>query len=197
MRNLAMGLALGGAALLGVGAASAQGADPSMSCVYDALTVGNEDYEIVAEVFIYGDVPDTQIQQAAKIVEDAKKACAAKFPLTPGQIETVGELGVYAASIDYLSEELLIFGATEESVGGVLDVYDMFTDADVDKFFDMDWRSDATFYGKLKSQVVGVGIPDEDDMVDLALSILEIAAFAEESTYLFILDDAPPEAKPN
>jgi hypothetical protein len=197
MRKLAMGLALGGAALLGVGAASAQGADPSMSCVYDALTVGNEDYEIVAEVFIYSDVEDTQIQQAAKLVDDAKKACAAKFPLTPGQVETVGELGVYAASIDYLSEELLFFGATEEAVGGVLDVYDGFTDEDIERFFDPDWRSDATFYGRLKSQVVGVGIPEDDDAVDLALAVLEIAAFAEESTYLFILDDAPPEAKPN
>lgn len=174
-------------ALASAGAAVAQQvADDGMDCVYKAVAA---DYDLVAEVFLFDDMPQEDITAATQAIEAAKKTCATQYKLTEGQLMTIGELGVYASSIDYLGEELLFAGASEDAVNGVLDAYDTFTDDDVEKFYDTGWRSDAAFFAKMKAKVVGVGIPDEDEAVDLALAIFEIAVMVEEAQYLFMLGD--------
>lgn len=159
--------------------------DDGMACVYEALV---DDYELVAEVFIYGDLSDEEAAEADKAVADAKTSCAAKHSYTAGQREAAGELGVLASALDYMSEELIFSGVSDVALDGVLDAYDNFTDEDVDAIFNPDWRSDAAFYGKLKAKMLSAGIPDEADLMDIALTILEITAMVEEVTYMFMLE---------
>lgn len=192
MRLVVAAALAGGLALSSAGAAVAQNPqDDGMDCVYKAVAA---DYDLVAEVFLFDDMAEEQITAATQAIEAAKKTCATQYKLTEGQLFTIGELGVYASSIDYLGEELMISGASEDAVDGVLDAYETFTDEDVDKFFETGWRSDAEFYAKMKAKILGAGIPDEDDAIDLALAIFELAVMVEEAQYLFMLDgleDAP------
>ncbi len=178
---LAWGLALAGA---GAGHAQDQ-ADDGMDCVYEELV---DNYELVAEVFLYGDLTEEEGAEADKAVEAAQTSCATKHGYTPGQREAAGELGILASALDYLSEELMFSGVSDAALDGVLDAYDNFTDDDVDALFDPDWRSDAAFLGKLKAQMLSAGIPDEADLIDIALTMLEIAALVEEASYMFILE---------
>lgn len=156
-----------------------------MDCVYEELV---DNYELVAEVFLYGDLTEEEGAEADKAVEAAQTSCATKHGYTPGQREAAGELGILASALDYLSEELMFSGVSDAALGGVLDAYDNFTDDDVDALFDPDWRSDAAFLGKLKAQMLSAGIPDEADLIDIALTMLEIAALVEEASYMFILE---------
>src|SRR5262245_18632433 len=120
MRKFLAAMMMGGAALLSAGAAAAQEPDDTrMDCVYNALI---EDYALVAEAFLFDDVSQEDITKADTLIETAKKACAERYKLSEGQVVTIGELGVYASSIDYLAEELLWSGATEAAIDGVLDV---------------------------------------------------------------------------
>jgi hypothetical protein len=187
MRSFLAAITVGGAALLGAGTAVAQETkDDGIDCVYNALAAH---YDLVAEVFLYDDMSQEDITKVDTLVETAKKDCATRYKFSEGQLFTIGELGVYVSSIDYLSEELLWSGATEASLDGVLDVFQGLSDEDVDMLFDTTWRSNVAFHDKLKSAVVAKGIPSDEDSVMLALTILEISALADEAVTLFDLDD--------
>jgi hypothetical protein len=177
---LAAGFALSGAAHAQVQA------DDGMTCVYEALV---DDYELVAEVLIYGDLSEEEGAASDKAVETAKATCAAKHNYTPGQRDAAGELGVLASALDYLSEELMFSGVSDAALDGVLDAYDTFTDEDLDVLFDPDWRSDMVFLGEMKAKMLSAGIPDEADLMDIALTILEITAMVEEVSYMFVLEE--------
>lgn len=178
--------ALAGGLVL-TGAAHAQDAvDDGIGCVYNELI---DSYDLVAEIFIYGDLSEEEVAESNQAIATAKSTCAAKYAYSPGQLEIVGELGILASSMDYLSEDLLYSGVSETAISGLMDVYDAFTDDDVDAIFDPDWRSDAAFHAKLKSKVLAAGIPDEADLMEIAFALLEIAAMAEEATLLFMLDE--------
>jgi hypothetical protein len=189
MRSLVAAVMAGGIMLAGASSALAQEQeirDDGMDCVYLALS---EEYELVAEVFLYDDVADEDVNKVNQLVETAKKGCAERYKLSEGQLFTISELAVYASSIDYLGEELLWSGSTEAAVEGVLDVYQGLNDEEYDLMFDTTWRSNAALYEKLKSAVVAKGIPSDDDSVNYALTMIEISAMADEAMMLFELDD--------
>lgn len=185
MRGFSAVALVAGLALAGVG--HAQSARPDgMDCVYLAL---GDDYELVAEVFLYDDLSADEISESEELIETAKAGCAAKHSYSRGQLQAVGDLGVLASAIDYLSEELLFSGLNVATVDGVLDAYDALTDDDVDAILERDWRSDAAFYGRLKTKMTGAGIPDEADLMEIAMMILDVAALSEEATFLFMIDE--------
>jgi hypothetical protein len=174
---LAAGFALAGAAHAQVQS------DDGMACVYEELV---DDYELVAEVLIYGDLSEEEGAKADKAVEAAKATCATKHNYTQGQRDAAGEIGVLASALDYLSEELMFSGVGDDAVDGVLDAYDSFTEEDVDALFNPDWRSDTVFLGEMEAKMLSAGIPDEADLMDIALTILEITAMLEEVSYMFM-----------
>lgn len=196
MRGLVSGLVAGGVALLGAGVAHAQDNDAAMTCVYDTLKAGQH-HDVVAEVFLYTEVSEERIQQAILIAQDAKKACVEKFSYAPGQIESAGDYGVYGVSVDYLSGGLLRSGVSAAAIKDVRSVYETLSDADVDTLFDHEWRSEVAFHDRLKAQVTGIGIPDNEEQVEMALDMLEITAFAEEAMRVFERANAPVDVLAN
>lgn len=193
IRYLAVMLACG-LALAGGGMAHAQDTrDDGMDCVYNKLI---DSYDLVAEVLLYGDLPKEDTDKSAQAVEAAKTSCAATYAYTPDQREAAGDIGVMGSALDYLSEELMFSDVSEDALDGVLAGYATFTDADVDAIFNPDWRSDAAFYGKLKAMMLGAGIPDEPDAMDIAMQILEITAMVEETTFAFMMAAPDADAAP-
>jgi len=174
---LVAGLALAGAAHAQVQA------DDGMACVYEELV---DDYELVAEVLIYGDLSEEEVGAADKAVEAAMATCATRHKYTQGQRDAAGELGVLASALDYLNEELMFSGVGDDVLNGVLDAYNSFTEEDVDALFKPDWRSDTVFLGEMEAKMLSAGIPDEADLMDIALTIVEITAMMEDVSYMFM-----------
>jgi hypothetical protein len=44
------------------------------------------------------------------------------------------------------------------------------------------------FLGEMKAKMLSAGIPDEADLMDIALMILEITAMVEEVSYMFMAE---------
>lgn len=181
-RFLAVALA-GGFALAG-GVQAQVARDDGMDCVYNKLI---DTSDLVAEVLLYGDLANEDTGKSAQAVEAAKTSCAAAYAYRPGQLEAAGDIGVMGSALDYLSEVLLLDGVSEDTLDGVVAAYDAFTNADVDAIFNPDWRKDAAFYGKLKAMMLSAGIPDKPDAMEIAMTILEITAMVEETTFAFIM----------
>ncbi|MEQ1780085.1 MAG: hypothetical protein ABMA14_01910 [Hyphomonadaceae bacterium] len=174
-----------GAALLALapGAASAQKADDGMLCVYDAAST--EDYESVAEAFLYGD--DKAASTADALLNKATQTCSDKFKFSEGEADAARDLAIYGASVDYLTEDLMFMDVSDEAIDGLFDVYRALDDDDIDMFYDAGWRDDANFIARLKARLLASGFPDQADELGTAYDIFEISAMVDDAMLTFTL----------
>lgn len=178
--GIACGLALSGMAQ------AQEATRTGMDCVYNDLIPSAP---MVAEVFLDEEHDEQAIAEAGRLVDVAVQRCATRHAYKPGQPEAVAEIGVYASVIDFLGERLMVAGASEEAVDALIATYDTLTDAEVDKLFALDWRSDAAFFGRLEKAVLDAGVPDIGIAIDSAMIILELRAKVGQSSYLFAMAD--------
>jgi len=63
-------------------------------------------------------------------------------------------------------------------------------------FAEADWRSDMAFTQRLRGMAQEAGLPDTDEVMDMALEALELGARSDYSVSLFLLDLAHSETPP-
>lgn len=185
--------ALLAAGMFAMAPAQAQTADPGdeqgpMYCVYNTL-IDTSDYELVAEAFLYDDLSQEDIDEAALKVKDASDACAKTHKLTQSQAASAADIGLYGATADYLSEDLMLEDVPDAAIDGIYDVMEALSDDDLDKLFEDNWRSDLAFSGRLKAALIAKGIPDDDYAIETSFQIIELASMALDSVMLFMLDE--------
>lgn len=172
------------------GAASAQEPDSQPLteeyCVYEKL-VASLDYEFVAEAYLADDPDDEDMIAALK---EAADACASQHGMNEEQKSTASEVGIYGATADYLAEELLMVGVTEDVVDSLYGLVDELSDADLDVMFAEDWRKNAAVSGRVKAAVLSKGVPDDSVSVDNAMRIVELSAFAMDAVIGYMIASA-------
>lgn len=174
-----------GVALLALvpGVASAQVADDGILCVYDATA---EDYEAVAEAFLYGEDGEAT-KSADAMLDKATQACSEQFKFSEGEADAARDVAIYAVSVDYLTEDLMFMGVSDEAIDGVFDIFDALGEDDLDMFYDTAWRSDADFLARLKADLLKAGFPDAADELATAYDIFEISAMVSDAMFSFTL----------
>jgi hypothetical protein len=158
-----------------------------MTCVQQRLMAGRA-YEVVAEVFLYDDIPEVQIGRAASILELAAQACAAEHQWNGSRQASASDIGLYRATIAFLADKMVAGGLGAETKDAFLKVVAGMQPDDFTAFNELDWRSDLAFTRRLTAMALDAGVPDTDEMIDMALDILELGARAAQSVRLFRLD---------
>jgi hypothetical protein len=187
-------LLLAGVLSIGVGAAHAQPtADAKddttgLFCVYNRLAAG-ERAGMVADVFLYDTAPEDDVGNAALVVNDAARACAEEFMLSPSKAASASDMGIYGVAVDHLADIVREQGANKRAIDKMFSVYDALTDEELAKLSEGEWRSDIAFSGKVKRSLVAAGVPDKDAAIDAAFDIFEVSAMADQVIYLFLVDD--------
>ena len=187
---LISGFLASGMAILG-GVASAQDSTTQQPlgeeyCVYEKLT-STLDYEIIAEAYLFGDDDDADMLATLKKAADA---CAAEHGMSEDQKSAASEVGIYGATADYLAEELMMVGVSQDAVDGLFGVIEEMSDQDLDVLFEEDWRKNEAMSGRLKAAVIAHGIPGDADSVDLATQVVELSAFAMDAVIGYALAEA-------
>lgn len=191
-RTVTAAIAAIAVAAFGAGAAQAQVAhDPAdqngaMYCVYNLLTMSTEDYEIVAEAFLYDDLAESEIKAASDILNNATTSCAETHKMSESQAASAADIGIYGSTADYLSDELMFEDVSQEAVDGIYEVLSDLSDDEMDKLYSDDWRSDLPFSTKVKAALVAKGIPDDEFAVETSFQILVLAMMAVDSVALFV-----------
>lgn len=188
MRNAAC-LALAAAAFASA-PASAQPPEAirdGLRCVYEKLTA-NRGYEVVAEVFLYDTVPESQVGQAASILDLATQSCAEQYKWSVSRVFSAADVGLYGATIDYLIQKIAAAGVASTAVEAFDTVVSSMSHADYESFGEQDWRSDLAFTRRLRALARDAGLPDEEAVMDMALDALELGARIDYSVALFVLD---------
>lgn len=166
-----------------------------VGCVYEELTA-NRGFEIVAEVFLRDDVPENRIPQAASILDLATQGCAEKHGWSISRTASASDVGLYGATIDFLLGRIGQAGAAEASVEKFRAAVAAMSSADYAAFAEADWRSDLAFTHRLRGIALEAGLPDTDEVMDMALEALELGARSDYSVSLFLLDLAHSEPPP-
>jgi len=166
-----------------------------VTCVYERLTA-NRGFEVVAEVFLRDDVPENLIPQAASILDIATRGCAEKHGWSISRTASASDVGLYGATIDFLLGRIGQAGAAETSVGKFKASVAAMSSDDYAAFAEADWRSDMAFTQRLRGMAQEAGLPDTDEVMDMALEALELGARSDYSVSLFLLDLAHSETPP-
>lgn len=159
-----------------------------MFCVYQALT-SNDDYQTVAQVFLYDDTPEELIGRAAVLLNSTTSECAKTHMVTQSKAASMADMGLYGSVIDYLSGDLKKAGAPAKALTRMFGVYDELSEEEHDKFFEADWRSDVEFTTKLRKGLIAAGVPKQDEAIDTALTMFEVSAMADQAIFTFLVDD--------
>lgn len=186
--GLISGMAAAAIAVLAAPAAAQTDVNPNgMTCVQERLMAGRA-YEVVAEVFLYDHVPEVQIGRAASILQLAEQACADQHQWSGSRRASASDIGLYRATIAFLADKMVADGVTVEAKDAFLNIVAGMQPDDFRAFNELDWRSDLAFTRRLTAMALDAGVPDEDDMINTALDMLELGARAAQSVHLFRLD---------
>jgi hypothetical protein len=166
-----------------------------VACVYEKLTA-NRGFEVVAEVFLRDDVPENLIPQAASILDIATQGCAETHGWSISRTASASDVGLYGATIDFLLGRIGQAGAAEASVEKFRVAVAAMSSADYAAFAEADWRSDLVFTHRLRGIALEAGLPDTDEVMDMALEALELGARSDYSVSLFLLDLVHSETPP-
>lgn len=162
-------------------------------CIYRKLT-DTLDYEAVAEAYLSGTERDENIR---KLLTAAADVCDAELTegMTDGQRQIAANIGIYGATADYLVEDLMFDGVTDDQIGGMFAVLEDMSEDEVGVLAKAEWRNDAAVVDRMKSALIAKGVPERDFTINTALQIIELAALALEASSLYAiagyLDEIP------
>lgn len=182
---------------LAPGAASAQqdDSDDRALCVYDALMAGT-DYEVVAQAYLNGGNAE-ETKDARGRLDKISQTCSDTYKLTQDELAASTDMGIYGATVDYLSEELTVAGVDDAVISKVFDLYDSMSKENADQFLDADWREDANFIGEMDKSLSATGLPQGEYEVAREMLAAQIMSDDAMMNYLMVsLDDEPETATP-
>jgi len=160
--------------------------DAALWCVYEALTA-SLDYEVVAEAYLIdGDLTG----DPEGILARAGKTCAQTHGLNEAQQIATMEYARFGSIIDYLTEELMFEGVTEDQITAIFLATDSISDEDYASLYEEGWQ--ATDVGaRVKAELLKAQFPDDIDFVDTAMQIMGLIVRADEAemVYVFASDD--------
>ncbi|MFT3724226.1 MAG: hypothetical protein QM773_11615 [Hyphomonadaceae bacterium] len=156
------------------------------SCVHDTLKARGV-ATIVAETYLTDEAPEGELNDARLHLADAVKSCVEERELSESQAAATRDIGLYSVAIDYLADKLAKGGASAAAVAGARAVIGVFSDEDIDRFFEDDWRSDLAFMGKVKAALIARGLPDAEPGLTTAFDMIEIEAKVKQAAFLFKL----------
>ncbi len=185
MRTFFAGLAAGLAWLAPAAHAQDQqqtAQDPALWCVYEALTA-SLDYEVVAEAYLFdGDLAG----DPEGLLSSAGKACAQTHDLNEAEQLATMEYGRFGSIIDYLTEELMFEGVTEDQISVIFMATDSISDEDYESLYEDGWQ--ATDVGeRVKAELLRAQFPDDPGHVETAMEIMGLIVLADEAELVYVL----------
>jgi hypothetical protein len=91
--------------------------------------------------------------------------------------------------IDHLGGQLAAAGMNKRALVRMYGVYDGLEEEEADLFLTEGWREDSAFVAKIRKQLKTAGVPDKDETMEMAFSILELSAVADDVIFSFLTDD--------
>ncbi len=153
-------------------------------CVYLKLT-DTFDYELVAEALLAG----LDEEKAREAVKKAGEACQSEYSMSADQLALAADIGIFGSTADYLMDELMADGVSDDAIDGLYAVIDEMSDDDLDLVFDGGWRDDAAMKARLKTAVIAKGIPDKAEMLEDSYMLIVVSALGMDAAMSYLMDD--------
>ncbi len=155
-----------------------------MNCVYDAL-VQLRQTPLVAQSYLNVTTADGLRGRADAALESAATECASDHAwddMVRGLAVAIGTMG---ATADFLGGELKVAGVPEEAVAKIAGLKSGLSKRDHELLLDGGWGDDRAFLARMKTKLKGIGLPDDADVTQKAVKILETAVIGADFTKSF------------
>jgi hypothetical protein len=129
-------------------------------CVYEGL---EDDFELVAEEFLYDDMPADERKNAIAALDKAANACAASYKWADAKRDRARRVGRYGAVADYLDFDLELDKVKSEDIDKLPKVLNGMSRDEQRRFLDDSWMDDRAFIARVDSALTAAGFPKDDD----------------------------------
>ncbi len=155
-----------------------------MNCVYDAL-VQLRQTPLVAQSYLNVTTADGLRGRADAALESAASECASDHEwddMVRGLAVAIGTMG---ATSDFLGGELKSAGVPAEAVAKIAGLKPGLSKRDNELLLDGGWSDDRAFMARMKTKLKGIGLPDDADVTQKAVKILETVVIGADFTKSF------------
>lgn len=156
-----------------------------MNCVYDALSM-LEQTSLVAQSYLSETTANGFRGRADAALENAADACADDHEwddVVRGLAVAIGTMG---ATADFLGGELKAAGVSAEVVGKIAGLKPGLSKRDNELLLDGGWSDDRAFMARMKTKLTGIGLPNDADLIEKGVKILETAVIGADFTKSFV-----------
>lgn len=143
-----------------------------MNCVYDAL-VQLRQAPLVAQSYLNVTTADGVRGRADAALESAASECASDHEWDDTVRGLAVAIGTMGATADFLGAELKAAGVADDTVAKIAGLKPGLSKRDKELLLDGGWSDDRAFMARMKTKLKGIGLPDDADVTQKAVKILE------------------------
>lgn len=176
-------------ALVTPGAARAQGLSDEQSqeinCVHNAL-IARRATALVAQSYLSETTANGFRGRADGALEAAATGCAQLYEwddMVRGLGVAIGTMG---ATGDFLRAQLKDAGVDEASVEKIDELKSGLSQRDKELLMDGGWSDDRAFMARMRTKLMGVGVPDDNAIILSAVKILETRVIGADFVASFV-----------
>ncbi len=176
-------------ALVTPGAARAQGLSDEQSqeinCVHNAL-IGRRATALVAQSYLSETTANGFRGRADGALEAAATGCAQLYEwddMVRGLGVAIGTMG---ATGDFLRAQLKDAGVDEATVEKIDELKSGLSQRDKELLMDGGWSDDRAFMARMRTKLMGVGVPDDNAIILSAVKILETRVIGADFVASFV-----------
>lgn len=170
-------------AIAAAGEASAQTLNPQqqreMNCVYEALVMRRQT-PLVAQSYLSETTANGFRGRADAAIESAATECASDYEWDDAVRGLAVAIGTMGATSDFLGGELKAAGVSEEVVAKIAGLRPGLSKRDVELLLDGGWGDDRAFLSRMRTKLKGIGVPDEDALIQKSVKVLETAVIGAD-----------------
>lgn len=171
------------------GEAGAQTLNPQqqreMNCVYDALTMLRQT-PLVAQSYLSETTANGFRGRADAALESAARECASDYEWDDAVRGLAVAIGTMGATADFLSGELKAAGVPDDAVSRIAGLKPGLSNRDVELLLDGGWGDDRSFLSRMRTKLKGIGVPDDEALMQKSVKVLETAVIGADFRASFV-----------
>lgn len=156
-----------------------------MNCVYDALVMLQQT-PLVAQSYLSETTANGFRGRADAALESAATECASDHAWDDAVRGLAVAIGTMGATSDFLGGELKAAGVPEEAVAKIAGLRPGLSKRDVELLLDGGWGDDRAFLSRMRAKLKGIGVPDEDALIQTSVKVLETAVIGADFRASFV-----------
>ncbi len=146
--------------------------EEELFCLYDPLFDSDDYYEIEDVAFATDMSAEESQMRIEQALDPYSAVCERVYAWTDEQSDLAREFTLYLAVSDLIYDRLVNSDVSSSILDGIDDEIDFLPKEELAPFGSGEWKGDAAFRKKMEARLKGLGVPEQEGTMSLALEYM-------------------------